>query len=169
MRWHEILTEWHDIDPIAEALPTMMRLASSIGYRKGWDGESKINPKDDTEFREWCIERVKAAYAQITKHIIGGDTIRIWRAITLPAGETPDASRHPGVCWTWDEDAIHPAHGTLKDHIWVYEAETTTDQIDWAITIGYGASPNYEQEKEIRLIDYGHVHIIRIIDTGEIK
>ena len=154
------------IDRVAEGLPLAMAMCAAQGYRKGWDGESEV--KDDTQFREWVTQRVKAAYAEISQYI-RGDTIRIYRAITLPEGETPDTSRHPGICWTFDQEAIHPAHGHLRDHIWVFTAETTTDQIDWAQTLGQNASPGYEAEKEIRLVDYGHIEILDIRDTGEVK
>jgi hypothetical protein len=166
MRWNEILREWADIDPVIEGLPLAMALCAAQGYRKGWDGESEVG--NDTEFRQWCEQRVKDAYAKITERMIGGN-IRIWRAITLPEGEVPDTSSHPGICWTWDEEALHPAHGRNGDQIWVYEGETSFDQIDWAQTLGQNAAPGYENEKEIRLIDFGHVDILDLTHTGETK
>ena len=161
-----LIREWADIDPVAEGLPLAMSMCAAQGYRKGWDGESEVG--DDTEFREWCEKRLEAAYAEICGYI-RGDTIKIYRAITLPEGETPDTSRHPGVCWTFDPEAIHPAHGRLGDHIWVFTAETTIDQIDWAQTLGQNVAPGYAMEKEIRLKDFGHVEMIDVSSTGEVK
>jgi hypothetical protein len=159
------LVENAHFDPVAEGLPTAMTLCAAQGYRKGWDGKSEV---EDAGFREWCAQRVKAAYAEISTYI-HGDTIRIFRAITLPEGEMPSTDRHPGICWTYEQDAIHPAHGSLRDRIWVFTAETTTDQIDWAQTLGQNAAPGYEQEKEIRLLDFGHVEVLDVTDTGEVK
>ena len=159
----DIITETHldiyDRDAmVAEGLPLTMALCHAQGYREG---------KDDEQFRQWCEERVTKAYDKI-KERFRGDTIRIWRAITLPEGETP-SSGHPGICWTWDEDALHPAHGRMRDAIWVYTGETTVDQIDWAQTLGQNAAPGYEHEREIRLIDFGQVDILDISPTGEVK
>lgn len=167
MRWKEIIREWTNVDHVAEALSLTMRMCAAQGYRKDWDGESETG--DNTEFRQWCEQRLRDAYAEIKSFIRGDDSIVIYRAITLPEGETPSRDRHPGLCWTFREDAIHPAHGRMKDRIWVFVAETTIDQIDWEQTLAQNATPGYENEKEIRLRDFGRIDIIEVRDTGEVK
>lgn len=158
MRWKQIIREWIEIDPIEAGLSYTMSMCRY--QREG---------KTEEQFRQWCTDRIQAVWAEIKPRIRGDDTIKIWRAITLPSGESPNPNRHPGLCWTWDEDAIHPAHGHMRDHIWVYEAEADISQIDWSVTLAQNSTPGYEAEKEIRLKDYGRIDVLDVRDTGEVK
>ena len=154
------LREWAEPDDlIDQSLSLTMRMSASHGFRKG----------DDAEFRQWCEQRLRAAYDEIVAYIRGDGSIKIYRAITLPEGETPDTNRYPGVYWTFDPEAIHPAHGHMGQHIWVFTAETFVDQIDWVRTLAQNATPGYEAEKEIRLKDYGQIDDLTVTDTGEVK
>lgn len=164
----QTLREWANPDDlIAQSLSLTMQMCAAQGFRKGWDGQSEGG--DDTEFRAWCEQRLREAYAEIAAYIRGDDSITIYRAITLPEGETPNTNRHPGICWTYDTGAIHPAHGHLGQHIWVFTAETSVDQIDWVQTLSQNATPGYVAEKEIRLKDHGRIDDLTVVDTGEVK
>lgn len=152
------LREWAEPDDlIDQSLSLTMRMSASHGFRKG----------DDAEFRQWCEQRLRDAYAEIASYIRGDDSLTIYRAITLPEGEVPDTNRYPGIYWTFDPDAIHPAHGHRGQHIWVFTADTFVDQIDWARTLAQNAA--YETEKEIRLKDYARIDNLTVTDTGEVK
>jgi hypothetical protein len=155
MNMRDLITLCETPDPslIATALPWTMRIAAANGH-----GQDK----------QWCEDRLKTVFSEISQRF-RGDTICIWRAITLPEGEAPDPNKHPGIYWTWDQDAIHPAHGKRGDSVYVYAAETTSDQIDWESTLAQNAVPSYEGEKEIRLISRGRVEIIDVRDMGEVK
>lgn len=156
----QIVREWAEPDHlISDALSLTMRMCKAHGLGKG----------DEAEFSQWCEQRLRDAYAEIASHIRGDDTLTIYRAITLPDGEVPDTNRYPGIYWTFDKDAIHPAHGHMGQRVWVFTAETNVDQIDWVWTLAQNVAPGYEAEKEIRLKDYGQIEDLSVTDTGEVK
>lgn len=159
----QTLREWSNPDDlIDQAMSLTMAMSSAHGFGKN-------RHASETEFREWCERRLRNAYDEISAYIQGDDSIKIYRAITLPEGEAPDTSRHPGIYWTYDQDAIHPAHGHLNQHIWVFTAKTDVNQIDWVRTLAQNATPGYESEKEIRLKDHGRIDDLTVADTGEVK
>ncbi len=148
-----------DLEPIIQqCIPWLARSAYARSYVEG----------TEEEINQWCEQQLRNVAAQIVERI-RGDYIQIWRAITLPEGEEPNMNQYPGVCWTWDEDAIHPAHGNLRDHIWVFKAEVETDQIEWGDTLFQNAQPGFADEKEIRIKMYAHLDNLEVYDTGETK
>lgn len=58
----EALREWANTDDLIEqALSLTMQMSAAHGFRKG----------DDTEFREWCKQRLRAAYDEIMGYVRG--------------------------------------------------------------------------------------------------
>lgn len=149
-------------------MPTVrqyVRMDAGLAPSKHEDGEE--DPEDMDELvQDWCETAVQDAFGKIDWLFKGGK-ITVWREITAPANWTPE-SGHPGIYWSWDEDAAEAHWGTHKDGEvkWLMMAEVTPAMIDWPATLCQNANPDYEDEKEIRLLPNVPVKVSKVWNKG---
>lgn len=135
------------------------------------DDEEEEFDTDSPEFQEkllaWAKDRVWSAHEEIDYMFQGKDVIRVYRMITAPPNWKPDPKQHPGIYWSWDEDAAEAHWGSFgKGHVqWLLVADVNSSQIDWVSTLAANAVPDSESEREItlrqdtpvQLVDYRRV------------
>jgi hypothetical protein len=183
MRYRELL-EWSTVSQSDEKAAVQMLIAAMeqddecwplLDWRieQGRDPHEAGDDEDSGEYErhleEWCVSRVDEAAGNIA-YQFNGDEIHIWRAITAPRDWTPEG-RHPGVCWSWEEDAAE-AHWAVTNPAfvnWVLEAIVHSNQIDWVTTLYQNAHPSFDEEKEIRLIDRTPVKLISAKHDGDLS
>jgi len=104
-------------------------------------------------FNTLMSERIWDATCMISERF-KDDKIWLFRVITAPRNWTPDPNRGPGIYWSWDREAADAHWGSFGDGNikWLLTTQATQNQIDWPKTIAMNASPDYEEEKEIRLL-----------------
>jgi hypothetical protein len=124
--------------------------------------------KDPSDFqnllRDWCEDKLHEVAFNLGRRVKDGK-IQAWREITAGENWTP-VGRHPGIYWSWDKHAAeahwgghdHEGHGPVT---WVMEALIPTTSIDWPTTLSQNANPDYEEEREIRILSSAPVEMIR--------
>lgn len=125
----------------------------------------------DPGFRTWLkrnvVERVSEVYWEIESRVKGGTLIG-YRVITAPTDFHYDGTRHPGIYWSWDDDAAEAHWGDFSAGMvsWKFTAKIPVASIDWQRTLVMSASPNYEEEKEIRLFDNAPLEVVSLEQVG---
>lgn len=120
---------------------------------------------NSVEFIDWLtkelMDKIQDAYYNINYHI-KGDHIIGYRMITAPQDWKPDNTKHPGIYWSWDEHAAEAHWGNYNPDYteWLITAKIPLSSIDWPITLAQNASPNYEDEKEIRIFENAPIEIL---------
>jgi hypothetical protein len=136
-----------------------------IRAEAGLDPYGGQDPEDfDSLLNDWCEDAVYQVAGKL-RSMIRGEHLRAWREITAGENWTPE-QQHPGIYWSWDENAAeahwgghdHEGHGPVT---WKMEALLTTSQIDWPVTLTMNANPDYEEEKEVRILPNTPVQIVR--------
>lgn len=184
MRYRELLEYAHESLEAAEA-EAAERLAHDIerdeeswprlDWRidRGRDAYEEHEDEESEEFKEhlkdWAVDRVDNAAGEVSYNI-EGDSIRVWRVITAPRDWTPEG-RHPGIFWSWDEDAAEAHWGQTGNFFvqWTLEAVVKTSDIDWPATLYQNAHPSFEEEKEIRLKEGTPVKLLSATHDGDLN
>lgn len=117
----------------------------------------------DSWFRDWALERIEEKYHEIAR-IARNGKMRLYRVITAPANWQPDPNRHPGVYWSWDEDAAEAHWGDYSEGNvpWLITADVEIQHIDWETTLAMNADFSFEDEKEVRVHENCPLIIISI-------
>jgi hypothetical protein len=113
--------------------------------------------RNSPEFKDWFAGWVERNYGDAEWDIldkVDNHHITLWRCITAPEDWTPEG-RHPGICWSYIEDAAeaHWGHGVNGHVEWMMQASVPVEGINWLDTLIMAGQPDYEDEKEVRLID----------------
>lgn len=126
-------------------------------------GEDDAEPFDEGEVLDWCENRVADAAWEIESRIKGG-IIRCWRVITAPADWQPQEGQHPGIYWSWDQDAAEAHWGSYRDDhvVWEITADIPESSIDKVMTLVMNAHPDYEEEREVRIFKDAPVEIVGV-------
>jgi hypothetical protein len=172
-----ILTEFiNDEDRVvSETLPLFIRELLSTDTNEcvmSWRIDQGRDPYDedddengaefDTYVKKWSESQLHEVLWQLS-NLFTGDTLRVYRVITAPPTWKPD-SRHPGIYWSWDQNAAEAHWGDFSDGNvkWEMEADVSYNQIDWPKTLIQNALADYESEREIRLKENTPVNLISV-------
>ncbi len=119
------------------------------------------------EFKSWFInwieEQVWDAWGNFA-HLFDGDgNATLYRVITAPRDWTP-GDRHPGIYWSWDEDAAEAHWGDFSDGQvkWRLTGVINMRDVDWTTTLSMNVQPDYKDEKEIRIKDGAPVKLMKV-------
>jgi len=121
------------------------------------------SPKFKTWFTDWVEEQYGEAEWEIQNKIHDG-RITLWRCITAPRDWKPDPSRHPGIYWSWDEQAADAHWGSFNNGQikWMIEGSISEHDVDWLQTLAMNAQPSYQEEREVRIKEGADVKILRV-------
>lgn len=119
--------------------------------------EARRRQKRDLDFDEWLKgyvrNRLKQTYANLRTCLGSDGKLHLYRVITAPDDWQPDPNRHPGIYWSWDEEAAQAHWGNHNgtNTEWMLEAAVDEDAVDWIETLARNVMPVWEEEREIRL------------------
>jgi hypothetical protein len=119
-----------------------------------------------TDFKEWFYDWVESEFGDEAEYGIAeqihGEVITLYRCITAPLDWTPDL-QHPGIYWSWDEDAADAHWGSHGDGDveWKMVGEVSVHDVQWEVTFAMNCNPDYNHEKEVRIKDNAPVKIVK--------
>ena len=126
------------------------------------DFDERINSGDYDKYntrvfkqalKEYCSDEAEWKYEELMR-LFHGTELPIWRMITAPKDWQPAPDVHPGIYWSWDENAAEAHWGEFGngDVEWLLHAEASYNDIDWVETIVKNCHSSYQAEKEITLL-----------------
>jgi hypothetical protein len=128
--------------------------------------------RNSPEFKDWFSGWVESNYEEAEYDILSrvqNHHITLWRYITAPKDWTPEG-RHPGIYWSYIQEAAHPHWGGYGegDVGWMMQATVPVSAIDWETTLVMSGQPDFEEEKEIRLLEGAPVTVEKywMVDKG---
>ena len=143
--------------------------------RKELDEDDKDEIRESDDFYEYIKDMLEQRLEEAKENIhykieYNTGKIILYRAIDVDDNwleHLKTKGKHLGIYWSWDSDGAVAYWGKGKKLEAVIEIEIDEKYINWQETLAMNMSPDFSEEKEIRLFKNTPININRISINGK--